>query len=87
MSDIVKNFRDALTSYKTKAELSDAIKVIDEQIAMNMSNVNADARQLDALTPEYRELHESRIEQARRDVSELEDVKRLLKLKMQQVKS
>jgi hypothetical protein len=74
MSDVVQQFQKMLPTLNTEAELSDSLKVVDEQIAMNSGNIEDMAS-----NPEG---WKDQIKQRRQDIAELEEVKRLLNSKL-----
>jgi hypothetical protein len=77
MSDLVKYFKAWIPTTTTK-DRADAAKVIDDQIAALMQNVQDMARNLDGASTEYVEAWSSLIEKRRQDLMELEQVKALL---------
>jgi hypothetical protein len=77
MSDLVKHFK-AWIPTTTKKDRADALKVIDDQIAALMQNVQDMAKNLDGATTEYVEAWSSLIGKQRLDLMELEQVKALL---------
>ena len=77
MSDLVKHFK-AWISTTTAKDRADALKVIDDQIAVLMQNLQGMARNLDGATIEYVEAWSALIEKQRLDLMELEQVKGLL---------
>ena len=81
MSDLVKQFRTWLPTMTAQDRL-DALKVIDEQIQMNMANVQDMAKNLDGTTAKYAQAWDGIIEKRRTDINELEEVKQMLKSKM-----
>jgi hypothetical protein len=76
MSDLVKYFKAWIPT--TTKDRADAAKVIDDQIAALMQNVQDMARNLDGASTEYVEAWSSLIEKRRQDLMELEQVKALL---------
>jgi polyhydroxyalkanoate synthesis regulator protein len=77
MSDLVAQFKASLPDM-TAQDRADALKVIEEQIAMNMGNIQDMAKHLEGLTPKYRNAWAGLVENRRRDIEDLEQVKRLL---------
>jgi hypothetical protein len=85
MSDVLLQFRKLLPSLKTKSDLTDAMKVVDEQISVEAENVKDMMKKLFGKTEPYRQLWLDSIERRRMHISELENVKRLLTLKLKQM--
>jgi hypothetical protein len=81
MSDLVKNMAAAIKGFSVK-DCEDALKVTEEQIEMNIANIRDVAPGLDGHTEAYRQWHVDFIEKRRHDIAELEEVKRLLKAKI-----
>jgi hypothetical protein len=77
MSDLVSEYK-ALLPNMSAQDRADSLKVIEEKIAVNVGNVQDIMKHLDGLTPKYRNVWAGQIERRRRDVEELEQVKRLL---------
>jgi hypothetical protein len=71
MSDLVKHFKAWIPTTTAKGR-ADALKVIDDQIAALMQNVQGMARNLDGATTEYVEAWSALIEKQRLDLMELE---------------
>jgi hypothetical protein len=77
MSDLVKQFKTWLPTM-TAQDRADALKVIEEQIQMNMANVQDMAKNLDGTTAKYAQAWGEIIEKRRIDINELEQVKQML---------
>ena len=77
MSDLVKSFKAWIPTTTVK-DRADALKVIDDQIAALMQNVQGMAKNLDGATTEYVEAWSSLIEKQHLNLMELEQVKALL---------
>jgi hypothetical protein len=80
MSDLVKQFKTWLATM-TAQDRADALKVVEEQIQMNMANVQDMAKHLDGATAKYAEAWGDIIEKRRIDINELEQVRQMLKSK------
>jgi polyhydroxyalkanoate synthesis regulator protein len=80
MSDLVKQFKTWLPTM-TAQDRADALKVVEEQIQMNMANVQDMAKHLDGATAKYAQAWGDIIEKRRIDINELEQVKQMLKSK------
>jgi hypothetical protein len=78
MSDVVSKFRASLSTMSNQ-DKREALKVIEEQIAANMQNLQEAVRHVEeGLTRGYKVAWRLRVANLQADVIELENVKQLL---------
>jgi hypothetical protein len=85
MSDLLERFRSELSQYRTNGDISEAIKVIDEQIAMEEENIRSMTLGLEDTEAEYRSAYAPRLTQSRQNLTELKQARQLFEGKRRQL--